>query len=99
MRARTRPGRPVGADGDETRRRITAATMKCVPEVGYARATIREIARAAGTSRHLRLGTRVCSVAWNADACGWDAALAHDGHTSSGRFWSAPWPTQGSVPL
>lgn len=40
-------GRPVGANGEETRRRIVAATMRCVAEVGYSRATIREIARAA----------------------------------------------------
>ncbi|MCV7029838.1 TetR/AcrR family transcriptional regulator [Mycobacterium sherrisii] len=50
MRPSNRRGRPVGADGDETRRRITAATMKCVAEVGYARATIREIARTAGVT-------------------------------------------------
>ncbi|EJO86587.1 TetR family transcriptional regulator, partial [Mycobacterium colombiense CECT 3035] len=41
-------GRPVGASGEETRRRIIVATMRCVATVGYARATIREIARAAG---------------------------------------------------
>ncbi|WP_196771665.1 TetR/AcrR family transcriptional regulator, partial [Mycobacterium colombiense] len=41
-------GRPVGASGEETRRRIVAATMRCVATVGYARATIREIARGAG---------------------------------------------------
>lgn len=40
-------GRPVGAKGEETRERIIAATMRCVAEVGYSRATIREIARAA----------------------------------------------------
>lgn len=50
MRASTRPGRPVGADGDQTRRRIIAATMKCVAQVGCARATIREIARVAGVT-------------------------------------------------
>ncbi|MGX9787795.1 TetR/AcrR family transcriptional regulator [Mycobacterium sp. MMS18-G62] len=40
-------GRPVGASGEETRQRIMSATMKCVAEVGYSRATIREIARQA----------------------------------------------------
>ncbi|WP_406813287.1 TetR/AcrR family transcriptional regulator [Mycobacterium sp. M23085] len=40
-------GRPVGADGEQTRARIIAAAMRCVAESGYARATIREIARAA----------------------------------------------------
>ncbi|UGQ09696.1 TetR/AcrR family transcriptional regulator [Yinghuangia sp. ASG 101] len=40
-------GRPVGAKGEETRERIIAATMRCVAEVGYSRATIREIARGA----------------------------------------------------
>jgi len=40
-------GRPVGANGEETRKRILDATMRCVAEVGYSRATIREIARAA----------------------------------------------------
>lgn len=47
MRAKTQLGRPVGASGEETRRRIIVATMKCVAEVGYAKATIREIARMA----------------------------------------------------
>ena len=42
-----RLGRPVGASGEQTRRRIIAATMRCVAEVGYSRATIRQIARAA----------------------------------------------------
>jgi AcrR family transcriptional regulator len=40
-------GRPVGADGEQTRRRIITAAMRCVAEVGYSQATIREIARAA----------------------------------------------------
>ena len=40
-------GRPVGANSEETRKRILDATMRCVAEVGYARATIREIAREA----------------------------------------------------
>ncbi|WP_156664647.1 TetR/AcrR family transcriptional regulator, partial [Mycobacterium sp. 852002-51057_SCH5723018] len=44
---RAQLGRPVGASGEETRRRIVAATMRCVAEVGYSRATIREIARTA----------------------------------------------------
>ncbi|MGV0070858.1 TetR/AcrR family transcriptional regulator [Mycobacterium colombiense] len=43
-------GRPVGASGEETRRRIIVATMRCVATVGYARATIREIARTAGVT-------------------------------------------------
>jgi AcrR family transcriptional regulator len=38
-------GRPIGAKGEDTRRRIIAAAMQCVAERGYARATIREIAR------------------------------------------------------
>lgn len=40
-------GRPVGARSEETRRRILTATMRCVAEVGYTGATIREIARMA----------------------------------------------------
>ncbi len=40
-------GRPVGADGEQTRRRIITAAMRCVAEAGYSQATIREIARAA----------------------------------------------------
>ena len=40
-------GRPVGASGEETRRRIIVATMRCVETVGYSKATIREIARTA----------------------------------------------------
>ncbi|MEY8018679.1 TetR/AcrR family transcriptional regulator [Mycobacterium servetii] len=42
-----RPGRPVGADGAQTRARILGAAMRCVAEVGYSRATIRQIARTA----------------------------------------------------
>ena len=40
-------GRPVGADGEQTRARIITAAMRCVGEAGCTRATIREIARAA----------------------------------------------------
>jgi AcrR family transcriptional regulator len=40
-------GRPVGANAEETRRRILTAAMRCVAEVGYSQTTIREIARAA----------------------------------------------------
>jgi AcrR family transcriptional regulator len=40
-------GRPVGANGEQTRRRIITAAMRCVAEVGYSQATIREIAKAA----------------------------------------------------
>jgi AcrR family transcriptional regulator len=40
-------GRPVGASGEETRQRLIVATMRCVATMGYARATIREIARTA----------------------------------------------------
>ncbi len=40
-------GRPVGANGEQTRRRIITAAMRCVAEVGYSQASIREIARAA----------------------------------------------------
>lgn len=40
-------GRPVGANSEETRKRILEATMRCVADVGYSRATIREIAREA----------------------------------------------------
>jgi AcrR family transcriptional regulator len=45
--ARAQLGRPVGASGEETRRRIIVATMRCVATAGYSRATIREIARTA----------------------------------------------------
>lgn len=34
-RAAPQLGRPVGANGEETRRRILTATMRCVAEVGY----------------------------------------------------------------
>jgi AcrR family transcriptional regulator len=50
VRARTQLGRPVGASGEETRQRIIVATMRCVAEVGYAKATIREIARMANVT-------------------------------------------------
>jgi len=41
------PGRPVGADGEQTRRRIVTAAMRRVAEVGCSQATIREIASSA----------------------------------------------------
>jgi AcrR family transcriptional regulator len=47
---RTQLGRPVGAIGGETRQRIIIATMNCVAQVGYAQATIREIARMANVT-------------------------------------------------
>jgi AcrR family transcriptional regulator len=47
---RTQLGRPVGASGQETRQRIIVATMRCVAEVGYSKATIREIARMANVT-------------------------------------------------
>jgi AcrR family transcriptional regulator len=43
-------GRPVGANGSETRRRIVTAAMCCVADVGYSKASIREIARSAKVS-------------------------------------------------
>ncbi|KKC01253.1 TetR/AcrR family transcriptional regulator [Mycolicibacter arupensis] len=43
-------GRPVGADGGQTRRRIISATIACVADVGYARTTIRQIASTAGVT-------------------------------------------------
>ncbi|WP_156744753.1 TetR/AcrR family transcriptional regulator, partial [Mycobacterium sp. 852014-52450_SCH5900713] len=46
--AQSQLGRPVGAEGEQTRARIIAAAMRCVAEMGYSRTTIREIARAAG---------------------------------------------------
>ncbi|OBI36426.1 TetR/AcrR family transcriptional regulator [Mycobacterium sp. E2238] len=47
---RAQRGRPVGASGEETRRRIIVAAMRCVATVGYSRATIREIARTANVT-------------------------------------------------
>lgn len=47
---RAQLGRPVGASGEETRQRIIVATMRCVASAGYARATIREIARTANVT-------------------------------------------------
>src|SRR3981081_3155173 len=46
----TQLGRPVGALGGETRRRIIVATMNCVARIGYSQATIREIARMANVT-------------------------------------------------
>ncbi len=40
-------GRPVGANGEQTRQRIVTAAMRCVAEKGYSQASIREIAREA----------------------------------------------------
>jgi AcrR family transcriptional regulator len=45
--ARAQLGRPVGASGEQTRARIITASMRCVAEVGYSQATVREIAKAA----------------------------------------------------
>ncbi|MCV7246625.1 TetR/AcrR family transcriptional regulator [Mycobacterium mantenii] len=50
MTTTTQLGRPVGASGEQTRHRIIAATMRCVAEMGYSRATIREIARSANVT-------------------------------------------------
>lgn len=47
MSAPAHMGRPMGADGDQTRRRIKAAAMKHIAEVGYANATMKAIAREA----------------------------------------------------
>ena len=47
MTAMSQLGRPVGASGEETRRRIIGAAMRCVAEKGYSHASIREIAHAA----------------------------------------------------
>jgi AcrR family transcriptional regulator len=47
---RAQLGRPVGASGEETRQRIIVATMRCVADVGYRQATIREIARMANVT-------------------------------------------------
>jgi AcrR family transcriptional regulator len=47
---RAQRGRPVGASGEETRQRIIVATMRCVAAAGYAKATIREIARTANVA-------------------------------------------------
>lgn len=44
---RSRLGRPTGTNGEHTRARILGAAMRCVAEVGYSRATIRQIARTA----------------------------------------------------
>ena len=43
-------GRPVGSSSEETRLRILCASMRCIAEAGYARASIREIAKAAGVT-------------------------------------------------
>jgi AcrR family transcriptional regulator len=40
-------GRPVGANGEQTRRRIIVAAIRCVGTKGYSQASIREIAREA----------------------------------------------------
>lgn len=41
-------GRPSGANAAETRQRVIAATVRCIAEAGYAQASIRDIAAAAG---------------------------------------------------
>lgn len=41
-------GRPTGADGDQTMRRIRTASIQLVAEVGYANATMKGIAERAG---------------------------------------------------
>jgi hypothetical protein len=49
---RAQLGRAIGASADETRRWMIAATMRCEAQVGYSRATIREIARTAKVIAH-----------------------------------------------
>jgi AcrR family transcriptional regulator len=41
-------GRPVNADGEQTRLRIMTAAMDHIAEVGYAKATMKSIAEQAG---------------------------------------------------
>jgi len=48
--ALTHMGRPSGADGDQTMRRIRQATMHHIAEAGYANATMKGIARTAGVT-------------------------------------------------
>jgi AcrR family transcriptional regulator len=48
MAARARLGRPAGADGEQTRKRIMLVAMEHVAERGYSRATLKEIAADAG---------------------------------------------------
>ncbi|PPJ27864.1 TetR/AcrR family transcriptional regulator [Nocardia nova] len=48
MSAPARMGRPVNADGEQTRLRIMAAAMDHIAEVGYAKATMKSIAEQAG---------------------------------------------------
>ncbi|MFE2985661.1 TetR/AcrR family transcriptional regulator [Streptomyces sp. NPDC059262] len=43
-----RRGRPAGADGEQTRRRIMVVAMEYVAEVGYGHATMKAIAERAG---------------------------------------------------
>lgn len=47
-----RPGRPPGADGAETRRRILHAARAVFSSTGFDRATLEEIAREAGITRN-----------------------------------------------
>lgn len=47
-----RPGRPPGADGAETRRRILQGARKVFSSTGFDRATLEEIAREAGITRN-----------------------------------------------
>lgn len=48
MNVPTHIGRPTGADGDQTVRRIKAAAIRHIAEAGYASATIKGIAEGAG---------------------------------------------------
>ncbi|OBA53044.1 transcriptional regulator [Nocardia sp. 852002-20019_SCH5090214] len=48
MSAPARMGRPVNADGEQTRLRIMTAAMDHIAEVGYAKATMKSIAEQAG---------------------------------------------------
>ncbi|WP_281182368.1 TetR/AcrR family transcriptional regulator [Nocardia miyunensis] len=52
-------GRPTGADGEQTRRRIRTAAMNHMADVGYANATMKAIAEqahltSAGIYHHFR---------------------------------------------
>lgn len=50
--ARRRPGRPLGADGAETRQKILHSARQVFATTGYERATLKQIAEEAGITRN-----------------------------------------------
>lgn len=77
-RRRRRPGRPIGSNGDETRRALLDAALAAFAERGYDATSVRDLARKVGVSHNL------IHHHWGSKRELWKAALEH-GFARSGR--------------